>query len=119
MAHDFLLCSQFCWRWTGFSYGIDVIMTYSPRTRQLLLRRNTNTYPVGGVVCLHNQRSLAVRVSAASFDSNGCTSYYKSSGLLDLTLDPEEEKTVLQLDRSAVFPLSVSVHMALVSPADV
>lgn len=111
--------SSFCWRWTGFSYGIDVIMTYSPRTRQLLLRRNTNTYPVGGVVCLHHQRSLAVRVSAASFDSNGCTSYYKSSGLLDLTLDPEEEKTVLQLDRSAVFPLSVSVHMALVSPADV
>lgn len=70
-------------------------------------------------MCLHHQRSLAVRVSAASFDSNGCTSYYKSSGLLDLTLDPEEEKTVLQLDRSAVFPLSVSVHMALVSPADV
>lgn len=59
-----------------------------------------------------------MRVAAASFDVKGCTSYYKCSGLLDLTLDPDEEKSVLQLDRSAVFPLSVSVHMALVSRAD-
>ena len=36
-----------------------------------------------------------------------------------MTLDPDEEKVVLQLDRSVVFPLSVSVHMALVSPEDV
>ena len=94
-------------------------MTYSPRTRQLLLKRNTYTHPVSGAVCLHQQRNLVVRVAAASFDSNGCASYYKSSGLLDLSLDPDEEKPVLQLDRSAVFPLSVSAHMALVSPSEV
>lgn len=107
--------SSYCWRWTGFSYGIDIIMTYSPKTRQLSLRRNTYTHPVSGAVCLHQQRNLVVRVAAAAFDVKGCTSYYKCSGLLDMTLDPDEEKVVLQLDRSMVFPLSVSVHMALVS----
>lgn len=107
--------SSYCWRWTGFSYGIDVIVTYSPRMRQLLLRRNTYTHPVSGAVFLHQQKNIIVRVAAASFDAKGCTSYYTCSGLLDLTLDPDEEKVVLQLDRSAVFPLSVSVHMAHVS----
>lgn len=106
---------QYCWRWTGFSYGIDVIMTFSPKTKQLSLRRNTYTHPVSGAVCLHQQRNLLVQVSAAAFDVKGCTSYYKCSGLLDMTLDPDEEKVVLQLDRSVVFPLSISVHMALVS----
>jgi len=106
---------QYCWRWTGFSYGIDVIMTFVPKTKQLSLRRNTYTHPVSGAVCLHQQRHLLVKVSAAAFDVNGCTSYYKCSGLLDMTLDPDEEKVVLQLDRSVVFPLSISVHMALVS----
>lgn len=90
-------------------------MTYSPKTKQLALRRNTYTHPVSGAVCLHQQRNLVVRVAAAAFDVKGCTSYYKCSGLLDMTLDPDEEKVVLQLDRSVVFPLSVSVHMALVS----
>ena len=93
-------------------------MTYSPKTKQLSLRRNTYTHPVSGAVCLHQQRSLVVQVSAAAFDVKGCTSYYKCSGLLDMTLDPDEEKVVLQLDRSVVFPLSVSVHMALVSSMD-
>lgn len=111
--------SSYCWRWTGFSFGIDVIMTYSPRTRQLLLRRNTSTHPVSGVVCLQPQRNLLVRVAAAAFDSKGCTSYYKCSGLLDLPLDSDEEKPVLQLDRAVVFPLSISVYMVLVSPTDV
>ena len=111
----FILFLQYCWRWTGFSYGIDVIVTYSPRMRQLLLRRNTYTHPVSGAVFLHQQKNIIVRVAAASFDAKGCTSYYTCSGLLDLTLDPDEEKVVLQLDRSAVFPLSVSVHMAHVS----
>ena len=94
-------------------------MTYTPKTKQLSLRRNTYTHPVSGAVCLHQQRNLVVRVAAAAFDVKGCTSYYKCSGLLDMTLDPDEEKVVLQLDRSVVFPLSVSVHMALVSPEDV
>lgn len=60
-----------------------------------------------------------VQVSAAAFDVKGCTSYFTCSGLLDMTLDPDEEKIVLKLDRSVVFPLSVSVHMALVSLQDV
>ena len=80
-----------------------------------MLRRNTYTHPVSGAVFLHQQKNIIVRVAAASFDAKGCASYYTCSGLLDLTLDPDEEKVVLQLDRSAVFPLSVSVHMAHVS----
>lgn len=110
---------QYCWRWTGFSFGVDVIMTYSPRTRQLLLRRNTNTHPTGGVVCLQEKRNLLVRVAAASLDSKGYnSSYYKCSGLLDLSLDSDEEKPVLQLDRKVAFPLSVSVYIVLVSASN-
>lgn len=111
--------SSYCWRWTGFSFGVDVIMTYSPRTRQLLLRRNTNTHPTGGVVCLQEKRNLLVRVAAASLDSKGYnSSYYKCSELLDLSLDSDEEKPVLQLDRKVAFPLSISVYIVLVSASD-
>ena len=56
-------------------------------------------------------------MAAASFNSSGCATFFKDSNL-HLTLEPDEETTVLQLDRSVVFPLSVSVHMALVTPLD-
>lgn len=70
-------------------------------------------------MCLQEKRNLLVRVAAASLDSKGSSSsYYKCSGLLDLSLDSDEEKPVLQLDRTVAFPLSVSVYIALISASD-
>ena len=93
-------------------------MTYSPRTRELQLKRNTYTHPSNTPVSLNPECNVLVRVTVASFDDTkvGCDSYHKCSGLLRLTLNPDEQQTVLQLDMVHIFSLYVSVHIAVVPP---
>ena len=56
------------------------------------------------------------KVSVASFDSNGCEKYFKTSDLLYLNLGHDEEVQVLQVDKKVAYPLHVSAHLAFVSP---
>ena len=35
--------NDYCWRWTGFNYGVDLLMLFS--NNQLMIKRNVNTHP--------------------------------------------------------------------------
>lgn len=110
---------QYCWRWTGFLYGLDIIVMYNNRTRQLSFRRNTYIHPTHGVICVQRQHSFMVKVDIASFHSNGSEKYHKTSGLRHLSLGLDEEVRILQVDRHVTYPIYVSAHIALVSvPTD-
>lgn len=53
------LSSQYCWRWTGFNFGLDLLVTYT--NRFIVFKRNTLSQPCGGVVSLQPRRHLAYR----------------------------------------------------------
>lgn len=55
----FLLSLQYCWRWTGFNYGFDLLVTYT--NRFIIFKRNTLSQPCGGAVSLQPRRHLAYR----------------------------------------------------------
>lgn len=53
------LSSQYCWRWTGFNFGFDLLVTYT--NRFIVFKRNTLSQPCGGAVSLQPRRHLAYR----------------------------------------------------------
>lgn len=53
------LFSQYCWRWTGFNFGFDLLVTYT--NRYIVFKRNTLSQPGGGAVSLQPRRHLAYR----------------------------------------------------------
>lgn len=50
---------QYCWRWTGFNFGLDLLVTYT--NRYIIFKRNTLNQPCSGSVSLQPRRSIAFR----------------------------------------------------------
>ncbi|EDO42633.1 predicted protein [Nematostella vectensis] len=121
--------TRYCWRWTGFLYGLDIIILYNNVTGKISLRRNTYIHPTHGVVCVQQQHSFVIRVDVAAFPPSQskaegpqsragegqAESYFGSSGQQYVTLGLDEEVQILQVDLTkASYPLHISTHIALV-----
>ncbi|KAG9488901.1 hypothetical protein GDO78_005091, partial [Eleutherodactylus coqui] len=48
---------DYCWRWTGFNFGFDLLVTYT--NRYIIFKRNTLNQPCSGSVSLQPQRNIA------------------------------------------------------------
>ncbi|XP_071953587.1 germ cell-less protein-like 1 [Antedon mediterranea] len=99
---------EYCWRWTGFNYGVDLLLTFSKR--QVIFKRNTNTHPVSNSVSLQPSRKIMFQVTVTTYNSQGHSKYTKSSGLNYLDLKKDQEKVVLEMDPSAEYPIQISVY---------
>uniref|UniRef100_A0A671YJA7 Germ cell-less, spermatogenesis associated n=1 Tax=Sparus aurata TaxID=8175 RepID=A0A671YJA7_SPAAU len=79
---------DYCWRWTGFNFGFDLLVTYT--NRFIVFKRNTLSQPCGGAVSLQPRRHLAYRLRLASFDSRGKLVCSRSTGYQLLTLEKDQ-----------------------------
>ncbi|XP_059500038.1 germ cell-less protein-like 1 isoform X2 [Stegostoma tigrinum] len=50
---------DYCWRWTGFSFGFDLLVTYT--NRFIIFKRNSLSQPCNGTVSLLPRRNIAFR----------------------------------------------------------
>ncbi|XP_065906929.1 germ cell-less protein-like 1 [Dysidea avara] len=110
--------SDYCWRWTGYSYGIDILVNYTHGYNQsstMSVKRNTRSQPCISSVSFQPVRLTMLKMSVVSFSDYGEIDETWDSGTLSLYLSPDEEKTILTLDSPIKFPLYISVNMALVS----
>ncbi|XP_029300522.1 germ cell-less protein-like 1 isoform X1 [Cottoperca gobio] len=106
---------DYCWRWTGFNFGFDLLVTYT--NRFIVFKRNTLSQPCGGAVSLQPRRHLAFRLRLASFDSRGKLVCSRSTGYQLLTLEKDQEYVVMNLDsRLLTFPLYVCCNFLYTSP---
>ncbi|KAI8521895.1 Germ cell-less protein-like 1 [Branchiostoma belcheri] len=105
---------EYCWRWTGFNYGLDLLVTYT--NGLLFLRRNTTNRPCATSVSLQAQRQVFARVSVVSYDTSGELKYEKHTKMTKLSLGKDEETLLMTVDRQATFPLHVSVNFLYVPP---
>ncbi|XP_061590237.1 germ cell-less protein-like 1 [Cololabis saira] len=106
---------DYCWRWTGFNFGFDQLVTYT--NRFIVFKRNTLSQPFGGAVSLQPQRHLAYRLRLASFDSNGKLVCSRTTGYQLLSLEKDQECVVMNLDsRLLSFPLYVCCNFLYTSP---
>uniref|UniRef100_A0A672JI37 Germ cell-less, spermatogenesis associated n=1 Tax=Salarias fasciatus TaxID=181472 RepID=A0A672JI37_SALFA len=106
---------DYCWRWTGFNFGFDLLVTYT--NRFIVFKRNTLSQPCGGAVSLQPRRHLAYRLRLASFDTRGKLICSRSTGYQLLTLEKDQEYVVMNLDsRLLSFPLYVCCNFLYTSP---
>ncbi|XP_069773557.1 germ cell-less protein-like 1 [Narcine bancroftii] len=106
---------DYCWRWTGFNFGFDLLVTYT--NRFIIFKRNTLSHPCNGAVSLLPRRSIAYRIRLASFDSNGKVTYSRTAGYQVLSLEKDQEQIVLNLDsRLLMFPLYICCNFLYTSP---
>lgn len=107
--------SRYCWRWTGFSCGIDIIVTYDNRTRSLSVKRNTYSQPCNSAICMQSQRAVAMRFKLFTTNESGAEVNCKDTGLLHLILKTDEEAPLFQLDDNWNFPVFVSARIMIAS----
>ncbi|XP_023587604.1 germ cell-less protein-like 1 [Trichechus manatus latirostris] len=106
---------EYCWRWTGFNFGFDLLVTYT--NRYIIFKRNTLNQPCSGSVSLQPRRSIAFRLRLASFDSNGKLICSRTTGYQILTLEKDQEQVVMNLDsRLLIFPLYICCNFLYISP---
>ncbi|KAM6986889.1 germ cell-less protein-like 1 isoform 2-T2 [Aplochiton taeniatus] len=106
---------DYCWRWTGFNFGFDLLVTYT--NRFIVFKRNTLSQPCGGAVSLQPRRHIAYRLRLASFDGSGKLVCSRSTGYQLLTLEKDQEYVVMNLDsRLLSFPLYVCCNFLYTSP---
>ncbi|EPY74871.1 hypothetical protein CB1_001866015 [Camelus ferus] len=83
-----LMKQIYCWRWTGFNFGFDLLVTYT--NRYIIFKRNTLNQPCSGSVSLQPRRSIAFRLRLASFDSSGKLICSRTTGYQILTLEKDQ-----------------------------
>ncbi|RLV83447.1 hypothetical protein DV515_00016463 [Chloebia gouldiae] len=106
---------QYCWRWTGFNFGLDLLVTYT--NRYIIFKRNTLNQPCSGSVSLQPRRSIAFRLRLASFDCSGKMICSRTTGYQILTLEKDQEQIVMNLDsRLLTFPLYICCNFLYTSP---
>ncbi|XP_058869656.1 germ cell-less protein-like 1 isoform X3 [Acipenser ruthenus] len=107
---------DYCWRWTGFNFGFDLLVTYT--NRFIVFKRNTLSQPCGGSVSLQPRRNIAYRLRLASFDGSGKVICSRSTGYQVLALEKDQEYVVMNLDsRLLAFPLYIGCNFLYISPA--
>jgi len=107
--------NRYCWRWTGFSYGIDVIVTYNNRTRSLSVKRNTFSQPCNFAVCMQGQRSVVLRFKVFTLKASGEEDLCKDTGVMHWNFRTDEEIPLLELDDNWQFPIYISARLQLAS----
>ncbi|XP_065712887.1 germ cell-less protein-like 1 [Patagioenas fasciata] len=106
---------DYCWRWTGFNFGFDLLVTYT--NRYIIFKRNTLNQPCSGSVSLQPRRNIAFRLRLASFDSSGKIICSRATGYQILTFEKDQEQVVMNLDsRLLIFPLYVCCNFLYTSP---
>ncbi|XP_053679747.1 protein germ cell-less [Anopheles nili] len=100
------------WRWTGFHYGLDLLLLSD--TRSLRIRRHQRTENER-LLSLRVSRQFLVRVSLASLNELRQIKHMQTTSILSISLEKNEDAQLVVFDRELTFPLLVSVNLMLVA----
>ncbi|XP_045213883.1 germ cell-less protein-like 1 [Mercenaria mercenaria] len=106
---------DYCWRWVGYNYGVDLLVIISNRI--VTLKRNTHTETCSQAVSLQDMRYLCYRMTISSVDKDGNETFRKGTGIRKIGLGKNEDEIVLMLDKNQEYPLAVSMNLLFLSPS--
>ena len=106
----------YCWRWTGYNYGVDLLVSFS--SRLLIFKRNTMSQSCHGSVSLQTKRHVHYKLTVSTFNKLGQTTYHRTTGIKKLSLGKDEEVIVMSVDRKVQFPLHISCNFLVFTPND-
>lgn len=103
------------WRWTGFHYGIDLIMIADDKT--ISVKRNHRP-EFEQLLSLQTVRHLTIRVTVVTLNEQRQITYKQTSGIKHLTLQKGEEASILTFEKNLTFPLYVSANILYTTPLE-
>ncbi|XP_058055332.1 protein germ cell-less [Anopheles bellator] len=101
------------WRWTGFHYGLDLLLLSDTRTLRIKRHHRTEHERL---LSLQVKRQFLIRVSLAALNELGQIKHQQITPIQSVSLEKNEETLLAVFDRELTFPLLVSVNMLLDSP---
>ncbi|XP_050394646.1 germ cell-less protein-like 1 isoform X1 [Patella vulgata] len=104
---------EFCWRFIGFNYGFDLLLSYV--NGMVLVKRNCGNN-CSGSIGLQDTRQIMLRLTAASLDNKGSILTEKTTGIQYLKLTRDEECVMLRVQPETVFPLYVTLNVLVYTP---
>ncbi|XP_064536050.1 protein germ cell-less [Drosophila montana] len=101
------------WRWTGFNYGMDLILIMD--SRRLNIRRH-HRHEHERVLSLQTKRKFMIRTTVTSINAQRQPVFTQTSEITTLSLEKNEEVSLMVLDPKLVHPLLISINMLVVMP---
>ncbi|XP_017126394.1 protein germ cell-less isoform X1 [Drosophila elegans] len=101
------------WRWTGFNYGMDLILIMD--SRRLHIRRH-HRHEHERVLSLQTKSKFMVRTTVTSINAQRQAVFTQTSEICSLSLEKNEEVPLMVLDPKLVHPLLISINMLVVMP---
>ncbi|TMW40463.1 hypothetical protein DOY81_014457 [Sarcophaga bullata] len=101
------------WRWTGFNFGLDLILIADSRVLSIR-RHHRNEHE--RLLSLQTKRQFMIRASVTSINSQRQPIFTQKSDINSLCLEKNEEVTLMVMDAKLVHPLLISVNVLVVPP---
>lgn len=100
------------WRWVGFNYGIDLLISHTSRT--LTLKRNTlHMYsPYKGLLSQKSTQRIYYIMKIVQLDSFGNEKWSTQTDLTCLDLNRNEEKFVVSINSNVQYPVLLNFRVA-------
>ncbi|XP_064603119.1 germ cell-less protein-like 1 [Liolophura sinensis] len=105
---------QFFWRWTGYNFGLDLILSYSHGV--IGMKRNTMSEGCPNAVSLQDYRKVFYRLTVLSLDEMGRTKNMQSTGIQHTLLAKDEEKVIMVCSKDLKFPLHINLNLMFATP---
>ncbi|KAF0300300.1 Germ cell-less protein-like 1 [Amphibalanus amphitrite] len=96
------------WRWTGFNFGLDLVMSHS--RRQIALRRNSRQeLPL--LISQADRRTVLYRVRVVGLDERRAVRFELATELRSVQLARGQQVHVLTVPPEVAYPLLLSVNI--------
>ncbi|KAL7637917.1 UNVERIFIED_CONTAM: hypothetical protein RMT77_011530 [Armadillidium vulgare] len=105
--------TQLSWRWTGYNFGLDLIMTHDNGVFKL--KRNNRVENFANINN-HPKRQIMYRLTVASLNDQRQVVYSKSTGIHSVSLSKNEEIRLMTIDIEVKYPLILSANFLIVTP---
>uniref|UniRef100_A0A1B0C0K3 BTB domain-containing protein n=1 Tax=Glossina palpalis gambiensis TaxID=67801 RepID=A0A1B0C0K3_9MUSC len=101
------------WRWTGFQFGLDLIIVCNSRVLSIR-RHHRNEHE--RLLSLQVKRQFMIRASITSINSQRQPIFTQRSEITSLCLEKNEEVVLMTMDAKLVHPLLIAVNLLVVPP---
>ncbi|CAH0547623.1 unnamed protein product [Brassicogethes aeneus] len=101
------------WRWTGFHFGIDLLMITDGMT--LSIKRNHRS-EFEQLLSFQTSRQVTIRVTVVNLNEQRQIVYSKKSEIMELSLSKGEEVQLMTFDDNLKHPIIISANIMYTSP---
>ncbi|XP_041364632.1 germ cell-less protein-like 1 [Gigantopelta aegis] len=104
----------FCWRWVGYSYGIDLIITF--QNRLLSIKRSMTCENYTGSITTQYSRNICIRLTLASLTSDGHVHNLTTTDFKKINLKKDETVVLIAVGTEFKFPMFISMNVLFTTP---